>query len=1084
MRKTLAIAIILFSGTLLQAQDWVKKMEAPNANFYEVQQSFNKYWKKHERKEKIKSFFNFSKRDESESEGLMLYKRWEYTVAPRVFPSGKLSLLREGGKELEKVVSNPSYRSAMQANGNWQPLGSFDVPTNGGGAGRLNMVRFHPTQANTIFVGAPVGGLWKSTDAGATWTVNTDLLPSLAVSDLAIDPTNPNVMYLASGDMDAEDAPGVGLLKSTNGGLSWQITGLNFLVSQGRYVSRIIIHPNNSNILWAAASNGVYKSFDAGITWTKVITGNNLRDLELKPGTSNVLYATSNTNFYRSTDSGNSFTVISAGLPVSSSSSRMSIAVTPANPEIVYLVSSNASDNGFKGLYRSTNSGTSFSLMSSAPNLLGWDSFGGDTGGQGWYTLSIAVSPINANIVSVGGVNIWTSFDGGENWAITAHWYGDNGTPYVHADIHDLVYSPHNNLLYAGTDGGIFKANNAISNWTDLSNGLQIGQMYRLGCSASNSSLVLQGWQDNGTNQYNAGQWSRILGGDGMECFVDWSNPDIQYAESQYGNIARSDDGGNNFQGITNNINENGEWVTPWAQHPTSAATIFAGYENVWKSTNRGDSWTKISNLNIGGLTILEVSKSNPANIYISNGSAIFKTANGGTNWNSVVVPTAGSNAITDIAISNTDPNKIWMTRSGYTANNKVYKSVDGGATWQNLSNGLPNIPCNTVVSQAGTNDAIYVGTDFGVYFYDEIIQTWIPFMNGLPNVRVDELEIHTSSNKLRAATYGRGLWESSIYDPNSLKPFANFTADVLSGCPGFTVQFADQSFGNPTSWQWSFPGGIPASSTDQNPVVTYNNAATYNHVTLRVQNAFGTDSVIKLNYIAVSPFIKPTITLNNNDTLCEGETVQLKCSNAQAYLWYPNSYGNISFSTDTSGAYAVRTTDVFGCQTFSDTVNIVVTPVQPVTISMSNDTLFASSSLGLQWYLNGSAIVGATDTFWVAAQPGTYSVISTQANGCTSTSNNLVTNLTEVSSNYQPLEVYPNPGNGNFIFNYAAEGIFTVEVYDIEGKLLLTKTFAQKDASNNVYRLNIDYLAAGNYLMKVTEKQKTVSKKLSVIKH
>ena len=333
-----------------------------------------------------------------------------------------------------------------------------------------------------------------------------------------------------------------------------------------------------------------------------------------------------------------------------------------------------------------------------------------------------------------------------------------------------------------------------------------------------------------------------------MECFVDWSNPDIQYAESQYGNIARSDDGGNNFQGITNNINENGEWVTPWAQHPTSAATIFAGYENVWKSTNRGDSWTKISNLNIGGLTILEVSKSNPANIYISNGSAIFKTANGGTNWNSVVVPTAGSNAITDIAISNTDPNKIWMTRSGYTANNKVYKSIDGGATWQNLSNGLPNIPCNTVVSQAGTNDAIYVGTDFGVYFYDENIQTWIPFMNGLPNVRVDELEIQTASNKLRAATYGRGLWESSIYDPNSLKPFANFTANVLSGCPGFTVQFTDQSFGNPTSWQWSFPGGIPASSTDQNPVVTYNNAATYNHVTLRVQNAFGIDSVIKLN--------------------------------------------------------------------------------------------------------------------------------------------------------------------------------------------------------------------------------------------
>jgi hypothetical protein len=139
---------------------------------------------------------------------------------------------------------------------------------------------------------------------------------------------------------------------------------------------------------------------------------------------------------------------------------------------------------------------------------------------------------------------------------------------------------------------------------------------------------------------------------------------------------------------------------------------------------------------------------------------------------------------------------------------------------------------------------------------------------------------------------------------------------------------------------------------------------------------------------------------------------------------------------------------------------------------------------MGLQWYLNGSPIVGATDTFWVAAQPGTYSVISTQGNGCTSTSNNLITSLQERDSSIKPLEVYPNPGDGNFIFSYAAEGIFAVEVYDIEGKLLLTKTFAQKDASNNGYRLNINYLAAGNYLMKVTEKQKTVSKKLSIIKN
>lgn len=1085
MKYCYFILFLIFIGNTANAQEWVKKKNNPNANFFDVQQSFNKHWKKHERKEKLRSFFTFADKNEEESEGLMLYKRWEYTVKPRVYPSGNLSLLHESGTELEKVISNPSYRSALQANGNWQPLGAFNVPTDGGGAGRLNCVRFHPAQPNTIFVGAPVGGLWKSTNGGSSWTVMTNTLPSLAVSDVALDANNPNIMYLATGDLDADDAPGVGVLKSIDGGLSWQITGLNFSVSQGRYVSRIIIDPTNSNVLWAAASNGVYKSTNAGLNWVKVITSSNLRDLELKPGTNNVLYATSNTSFYKSTDGGNTFTVISTGLPLSSSSSRMAIAVTPDNPEVVYLVSSNSSDNGFKGIYKSVDSGTSFSLKSSAPNLLGWDSDGNDSGGQGWFTLSIAASPLNENEVSVGGVNIWSSFDGGESWNISAHWYGDNGLPYVHADIHDLIYKPNSGILYTGSDGGIFMSNVGLSNWTDLSDGLQIGQMYKLGCSASNASLVLQGWQDNGTNQYDAGQWAQVIGGDGMECFVDWSNPSYQYGEMQYGNIRRSSNGGNSFQGIKNNINEDGEWVTPWTQHPTTANTLFAGYKNVWKSTNRGTSWTKISNLNIGGLTILKVAKSNPSYIYVSNSTSIFKTTDGGSNWNSIIVPNAGSNAITDIAIDETNPDKIWISRSGYSATVKVFKTSDGGATWQNLSTGLPNIPVNTIVNQTGTNDGIYVGTDFGVYYYDENILMWVPYMNGLPNVRVDELEIQYSSNKLRAATYGRGLWESSIYNPGSQLPFANFSASTVSGCPGFTVQFSDNSFGNPTSWLWSFPGGTPSSSTDQNPVVTYNNAATYNHVHLTVQNAFGTDSITKLNYIAVSPNIIPIITLNNNDTLCEGESVILKTNNAQSYLWYPNNFGNISFSTDTSGSYAVKTTDVFGCVSYSDTVNIVVLPVQQITISVTNDTLFASTSGNLQWYLNGVAISGATDSIYVAQNTGSYSVVLTEGNGCTRVSNSIATGIQSVIIDSQDIEIYPNPNTGKFYISNSrlSSTTFTAEVISMEGKIIYTKVFNAKDQISGKFLMNCEHLPSGNYILSLKTPEDLFYKKITISK-
>ena len=1086
MKVKLIFFLLLSSFLPAFSQPWVKKMSDPQANFYEVKKSFNKHWKKEERKHKLRNFFTFNTQTEQESEGLMLYKRWEYTVGPRVFPSGDRNLISRSAIELKKLVEDPAQRSAMQANGQWVPMGAFDVPSDGGGAGRLNCVRFHPTQANTIFVGAPVGGLWKSTDAGATWNVLISVLPSLGVSDVAIDANNPLIMYLATGDFDAGDSPGIGIMKSIDGGATWQITGLSFSLSQGKYVSRIIINPANSNMLWAAAANGIYKSIDAGATWIKVLNTSNIRDLELQPGSTSTLYATTNTAFYKSTNEGDLFTNITTGLPIGTTSSRYSIAVTAANPNLVYLVSSNSNNNGFKGLYKSSDAGATFALQADYPNLLGWDVDGSDTDGQGWYTLSIAASPINENEIMVGGVNVWASQDGGQSWQINAHWYGANGLPYVHADIHDLSYRPGTSILFAGTDGGIFSSNTANGSWSDLSNGLQIAQMYRLGNSATNSSMVVQGWQDNGTNRLKNGQWAHVLGGDGMECFVDWSNANYVYGESQYGNINRSSDGGNNFDYIKNDIDEEGEWVTPWAQHPSNATTLFAGYKNVWKSTNRGNSWVKISNLNIGGITILEIAKSNPNYIYISNGSAIYKTTNGGATWIAVPVPSAGSNTVSSVAISSTDPQKIWLCRSGYNTGNKVYKSIDGGATWVNISLNLPNIPVNTIVNQAATNDGVFVGTDFGVYYTDNFQTGWMPYMNGLPNVRVDELEIHYGSSKLRAATYGRGLWESAIYDPNSEKPFTNFSADVVSGCPGFTVQFTDISYNFPTSWLWSFPGGTPATSTLQNPTVTYLNAGTYNNVTLQTGNAFGTDSVIKYSYIAVSPGDKPSIAISPNDTVCAGQSVNLKCSVGYSYYWYPSNFNNISFNTSNTGTYAVRVTDNFGCANYSDTVTVTILPLpSALSITMNNDTLTASAGVGLnlQWYLNGTAIIGATDSVYIASQTGTYTVAVLSANGCSVVSNSIVTGTANNLSINDDLQLYPNPSKTYSIiyFNSAIKKAVTLKITTADGKIVYTEELSAQQVQSGQKKLDLQGFAAGLYLVNLSNADFTKTLKLSV---
>jgi PKD repeat protein len=1084
LRKFSFLLACLFSFQNASAQDWIKKMNDPSVNFYDVQSSFNRYWKKEERRERVRSFFSPHRETEEENEGLILYKRWENFVEPRVYPSGDRSLLLNNSKELEKCISSHAYKSSRQAGGNWQPLGAFTVPSNGGGAGRLNCVRFNPLNPNILYAGAPVGGLWIS-DGGSGWTTNTDALPTLGVNDVAVDPTDANIMYLATGDMDASDSYGVGVLKSTDGGITWNITGLNTLVSQGRYVSRVLINPDDHNMIFAGTSLGLFKSTDAGATWTKTLNTNPVKDIEFKPGNPHVIYAVASKSFYRSTNSGDSFTPVTSGLPAAVGVSRAAIAVTAADSNYVYIVYSDAASNGFYGFYRSTDGGANFSLKASSPNLLGWDPNGGDTDGQGWYTLSIAASPTDKNEVMVGGVNIWKTSNGGLSWNITAHWYGAGSVPYVHADIHDLVYRPDGSACYASCDGGIFETADGGNSWQDRSNGLQIGEMYRLGGAATNSNLVIQGWQDNGTNLYDAGSWSRPIGGDGFECFIDWSNENNMFGEIYYGDIQRSTNGGASFNGIKNNITEDGDWNTPWQQDPIDPQTLYAAYKNVWKSTDLGNTWTAISTFGSSNLKAMAVAPSDPNYIYVTNGTTIRKTTDGGANWYLVSYPLAGVDAITYIAVSTTDPDKFWITRSGYSYDNKVYRSDDGGATWINLSPGLPDLPVNCVVNQAGTNDGIYVGLDAGVYYRDNDLGSWMPYSNGLPNTVVDELEIHYGSSKLRAATYGRGLWESAIYDPSSALPFVNFSADSTSGCPGLSVQYTDSSANSPTAWSWTFPGGTPAFSTLQNPVVTYNAPGLYHDVKLVVTNAAGSDSATKYSYIAISPQVIPTITLNNNDSICTGTSIQLKGSYAQSYSWVPTGQTAYLISVNTTGTYSVNTKDAFGCMTSSLPVDIYVFPAIPTpTVTIIGDTLFSSASSGNQWYYNGSAISGAVSPYYVMTTAGgSYYVLVSDTLGVCSKASAVFVGINEAAGIGISYNLFPNPNHGTGTLSLVTEKNSDVklEIMDVVGKLVRSETIHTKANAATESTIDLSAYGKGIYLLKLSNDQGSTTEKMVV---
>ncbi len=775
---------ILFIGfTFLSysvfSQEWANKLNDPKANFYDVQQEFNQYWKD---------------KTPEKGKGYKAFKRWENFMEQRVYPTGNRAVLNNLWPEYQNKLKT-AKNNTTESSANWTPMGPVNVPANGlsyqsGGIGRLNNIAFSPGSSTTFWVGSPAGGLWKTTNGGTSWTSNTDALPNLGVSDIAIHPINPDTMFIATGDSDGSDTYSYGILRSTDGGLTWVQSGLTFNVTSYVKVARVIIHPTIPNILLAATTNGMYRSLNSGVNWT-LVSNANYKSVEFKPGDPTVVYGATYDNsgaakVYRSVNTGLNWSLASTGLPTSNAL-RIDLAVTPANSNYIYAVICNTS-NGLNGVYRSTDSGGSWTLQTSTPNLLHSTVDGSGSGGQGWFDLTIAVSPLDANLVYVGGINIWKSTNGGLSFSIASHWYGDAGNPFVHADQHKLKFMPNTSTLFSCNDGGLAKTTNGASTWTTHSNTLSISQFYRIGTSATNGNLFYLGAQDNGTMRSSSSTWTGVYGGDGMECLVDYSNSNIAYVSTQNGSINRTTNGGSSFSNISSRT---GAWVTPYIIHPTVPTTLFAGYENVYKTTDSGNSWTAIStNLTGSGSTYLRslaIAPSNGNYIYAATYSKIWKSTNGGTSWVDITsgLPTSSA-SLTYITVSATNPDNIYVTFSGYSFGNKVFTSTNGGSSWNNYSTGLPNIPVNCIVYEKNTPDAVYIGTDLGVYYRNSTLSTWQDFSQGLPNVEVSELEIQYSNKKIYAASYGRGLWSSNLFSLiTNDAGMLGVTSPAQNSCPG-----------------------------------------------------------------------------------------------------------------------------------------------------------------------------------------------------------------------------------------------------------------------------------------------------------
>ena len=886
---TILTLIFTLLAPMLHAQPWVKNLPQDKLNnnreltLHDFQKAFNDYWAPFH----VKEGYYFENGIKKKAPGWKQFKRWEWYWTPRVNPkTGEFPKVSAADiRQQIKMSGNP-----RSTTGSWTSLGPSSTPGGYAGIGRLNCVAFSDNNSR-FYVGAPAGGLWKTTDGGTSWTPLTDDNAVLGVSDAVVIPTTgDDIIFIATGDRDggslwaldgqqSHDNNSIGVLKSTDGGTTWSATGLSFSASGKKTVNRLLLDPTDNNTLYAATSSGVYKTTDAGTTWSLLVSTAFI-DMEFKPGNSAVLYGgTKSGTIYKSNDSGATWslkTTISGG-------KRVALAVSANQPTWVYALVSDA-NGGFLSIQKSTNSGGSFSEVfgtSGGKNLLGWYCNGSDSGGQGGYDLCIAADPNNANKVFLGGVDTWYSSDGGTSWNNSNMWtsgspYNTCGTPAVHADKHFLAYQNGASTLFECNDGGLYKTSNDGTSWTLLSgSGMVISQVYRIGVAQTTNDDVIAGCQDNGTKSMLSGTWNDVIGGDGFDCAIDPTDETTQYGALYYGRIKKTtnswvgsvditNDGTNPIHGIT----ETGLWCSPYQIDPNNQQTLYVGMNNLWISTNQGTSWTKKSNFSGHKIMAFDIAPSNSSVIYVVESSyygnytsKVQLTTNGGNSWSDVTgsLPVSSSN-ITDIKIKNDDPNTAWVTMGAYNSYG-VFETTDGGSTWTDISTGLPSIPVMSIVqnTQNTAQVELYVGTDVGIYV--KVGSTnWTAFNTSLPNVVVTDLEIYydatSTSSKLRAGTFGRGVWESDLYSDPSLPPVADFTADKTTPVVGETVNFTDQSTYSPTNWFWAFdPATVTylsgTSSTSQNPIVSFNATGTYD-VSLYVENANGNDTKVKTGYITV----------------------------------------------------------------------------------------------------------------------------------------------------------------------------------------------------------------------------------------
>ncbi len=663
----------------------------------------------------------------------------------------------------------------------WQELGPAPL-SDGQYTGRISAIAASRTNSSLYYVGGADAGVWKSTNAGASWTPLTDFMPTTAIGALAIGPTNDQLVYAGTGEGNHANHSryGLGIFKTTDGGNSW--TQLAEATFAGRCFTKIAIDPQNNNRVYAAVTRaggfptlaaakghpgrsgltGIFRSLDAGVTWTHLAGGLpsvDATDLAVDPVTPTTLYAaigyifgSSSNGIYKSTNGGDTWTKLTSGLP-SGTCGRVSLALAPSSPSQLYtLITNPATSSGddatVGGCYRSTNSGTTWSSISA----------GADQATYGWYLSAVSVQPTSATTAFFAGYTLgrWTN----GSWSTV--------TP-PHVDLHALEWDAAGRLL-AGDDGGVHRTSNNGSSWTTLNNGLGSMQFYAgFSTSPASSDTLLGGLQDNGSTLHFTGGWDSVLGGDGGWSQIDQARPNRMFVEYQgTAGIFRSTNSGSTFNSAGGSISGRNCFFPPYVIDPSNPDHLLYGTERIWESTQGGTVWnSKSADLTkgAGAIRALAIAPSNPSVVWaVTNDGNVQRSTSGGSTFTLIKSNWPGWPRVTrELLISPLDSSTVYLAGASFGID-QVLRTTNGGASWQALDGNLPDLPVNVLAIDTRFDPpTLFAGTDAGIYRSIDDGLTWNRFGSGLPNACVIDLVLEPGRDRLVAATQGRGAWSISL---------------------------------------------------------------------------------------------------------------------------------------------------------------------------------------------------------------------------------------------------------------------------------------------------------------------------------